>query len=77
MPGSFLLLINNFIFYIKFFYRGPDWSTAIKGISNTKMVEHRYTYAKAGTYKAVFVASNSSIDNEKKVVKEITLTITP
>ena len=56
---------------------GPDWSTSIKGISNPKMVEHRYTYAKAGTYKAVFVASNNSIDGEKKVVKEISLTITP
>lgn len=56
---------------------GPDWSTSIKGISNPAMVEHRYTYAKAGTYKAVFVASNNSIDGEKKVVKEITLKITP
>lgn len=56
---------------------GPDRSTSIKGISNAVMVEHRYTYAKPGTYKAVFVASNNSIDDEKKVVKEITLIITP
>lgn len=56
---------------------GPDWSTSIKGISNPVMVQHRYTYGKAGTYKAVFVASNNSIDGAKKVVKEIALTITP
>ena len=56
---------------------GPDWSASIKGIRNPNLVEHRYTYAKAGTYKAVFVASNNSIDGENKVVKEITLTITP
>jgi len=56
---------------------GPDWSTSIKGISNPKLDVYRYTYTKAGTYKAVFVASNNSIDNVKQVVKEITLTITP
>jgi hypothetical protein len=56
---------------------GPDWSTSIKGINNPSMEEYRYTYAKAGTYKAVFVASNNSIDDVKKVTKEITLTITP
>ncbi len=56
---------------------GPDWSTAIRGITNPVMTEYRYTYAKAGTYKAVFVASNSTIDDQKKVVKEISLTITP
>lgn len=56
---------------------GPDRSTAIKSIFNTNMVEYRYKYSKAGTYKAVFVASNNSIDDVKKVVKEITLTITP
>lgn len=56
---------------------GPDWSTAIRGITNPVMTEYRYTYAKAGAYKAVFVASNSTIDDQKKVVKEISLTITP
>jgi len=56
---------------------GPDWSTSIKGISNPKLVVYRYTYTKAGTYKAVFIASNNTIDDVKQVVKIITFTITP
>ncbi|HEY0769911.1 MAG TPA: DUF5017 domain-containing protein, partial [Sphingobacteriaceae bacterium] len=56
---------------------GPDRSTAIKGVTSSAAEEFRYTYAKPGTYKAVFVAANSSIDDIKQVVKEITLTITP
>lgn len=54
---------------------GPDWATGIKGISNPEVKDFTYTYTKAGTYKAVFVASNNSVDDEKKVIKEITLTI--
>lgn len=56
---------------------GPDWATSIKGISNPELKAHRYTYAKPGTYKAVFVASNNSIDDVKSVVKEVTITIVP
>jgi len=55
---------------------GPDWSAAIKGLSNPLMLDYTYKYNKAGTYKAVFVASNNSIDDVKTVVKEITFTIT-
>ncbi|WP_423129382.1 DUF5017 domain-containing protein [Gaoshiqia sp. Z1-71] len=55
---------------------GPDWATAIKGLSNPEVHVYRYTYTKTGTYKAVFVASNNSIDDEKKIIREITLTIT-
>lgn len=56
---------------------GPDLSTSIKGISNPNLDAHFYTYTTPGTYKAVFVASNNTIDDVKTVVKEITLTITP
>lgn len=56
---------------------GPDWSTAIKGLTNPVLSEYRYTYDKAGTYKAVFVASNGNIDQLKKVTKEVTITVTP
>ncbi len=56
---------------------GRDWSTAIRGITNPVITEHIYTYAKAGTYKAVFVAANSTVDDQKQVVKEITITVTP
>lgn len=56
---------------------GPDRSIVLKGINNPNLEVARYTYAKPGTYKAVFIASNNSIDGSKQVVKEITLTITP
>lgn len=55
---------------------GPDWSTPLKGLSNSGMTEYTYKYTKAGTYKAVFVATNSSVDDIQTVVKEITFTIT-
>lgn len=57
---------------------GPDYSTAIKaGIAASTLVSYPYTYALPGTYKAVFVGFNASIEASKTVVKEITLTIAP
>jgi len=56
---------------------GPDWSTPLKGATTTGiMQEYRYKYTKPGTYKAVFIAANNSIDGVKQVVRELTLTIT-
>ncbi|MBP1675087.1 MAG: hypothetical protein H6Q24_1225 [Bacteroidetes bacterium] len=56
---------------------GPDWSTPLKGATTTSLVtEYRYKYSKPGTYKAVFIAANNSIDEVKKVIRELTLTIT-
>ena len=56
---------------------GPDRSTPFKGILNPRVSEYSYTYTKAGNYKAVFIASNNSIDDNQPVIKEITITITP
>jgi hypothetical protein len=57
---------------------GPDPSTAIKtGPPVTPISLYRYTYPKAGSFKAVFVGSNNSIEGSKTTVKEINLTITP
>ncbi len=56
---------------------GPDWSSPIRGITNPVLTEYLYTYTKPGTYKAVFVASNSTVNDQKEVVKEITITVTP
>lgn len=55
---------------------GPDRSSPFKGILNSSVSEYRYTYTTAGTYKAVFIVSNNSIDATQPVIKEITLTIT-
>jgi len=54
---------------------GPDWSTSIKSPTDPELAVFRYTYETPGTYKAVFVASNNSIDHAASVVKELTLTI--
>ena len=57
---------------------GPDYSTPIKaGIAASTLTSYQYTYALPGTYKAVFVGFNSSIDETKTVIKEMTITITP
>lgn len=57
---------------------GPDRPIPIKGdITSSSLTEYKFTYAIPGTFKAVFVASNSTVDNVKQVVKEINLTITP
>jgi len=57
---------------------GPDWSTAIKaGIASAVLTSYTYTYDVPGTFKAVFVGENNSINETKEVIKEITVTITP
>lgn len=55
---------------------GPDWSIPIKGVTNSKLMEFKYRYTIPGTYKAVFVAANQSIDHTAEVMKELTITIT-
>jgi hypothetical protein len=57
---------------------GRDWAIPVtSGIYLTQPDVFNYTYKKPGTYKAVFVASNNTIDESKQVVKEMTITITP
>jgi len=57
---------------------GPDYSTPIKsGPAASTLSSFPYTYTLAGTYKAVFVGFNASMEQTKTVVKEMTLTITP
>lgn len=57
---------------------GKDWAVPVtSGIYLTQPSVFNYTYKNPGTYKAVFVASNNTIDESKQVVKEMTITITP
>lgn len=56
---------------------GPDWSTPVKGIANSKIEEYRYTYTKPGNYTAYFIATNASIEGRKDVIREINITIAP
>ncbi|WP_341837205.1 DUF5017 domain-containing protein [Chitinophaga pollutisoli] len=54
----------------------PDVGTALKNIS-TRLDGHRYVYTKPGTYKVVFEASAVRYNGEKRLTREINLTITP
>lgn len=57
---------------------GPDRPTPIKaGIAASTLTSYPYRYAMPGTYKAVFVGFNASKDEMNKVVKELTITVTP
>ena len=56
---------------------GPDWSIPVRGIQNPKATVYSYTYTQPGTYKAYFVASNTTKDDSKSVVKEVNITIAP
>lgn len=56
---------------------GPDWSTAIKNITGSNLSEYRYTYARAGSFKATFIASNNSINASTKIIKVLNITVIP
>lgn len=56
---------------------GLDKSIPIKGLGDVKVNSYTFTYTTPGTYKATFVAANTNIDNSKKVVKQVELTIIP
>ncbi|MEO5998713.1 MAG: DUF5017 domain-containing protein [Chitinophagaceae bacterium] len=57
---------------------GTDKAVAVRSsVYTVKPTLYTYRYAKPGTYKAVFVATNSTIDESKKIIKEIGFTITP
>lgn len=57
---------------------GPNRPVAIKsGIASAPLKQYSYTYKNPGTYTAVFVGTNNSIDESHSQIKQITLTITP
>jgi hypothetical protein len=58
------------------FYIKPDAGVALKNIS-TVLPAYKYVYTKPGTYKVVFDVSAVRYNGEKRITKDITLTITP
>ncbi|WP_119079797.1 DUF5017 domain-containing protein [Chitinophaga alhagiae] len=54
----------------------PDVGTALKNVS-TVLEEHTYVYKEPGTYKVIFDASAVRYTGEKRLLREINLTITP
>lgn len=54
-----------------------DVGVPLKNISSSMPNLYSYTYTKAGTYKAVFVASNRVVGKSQESVKTINITVTP
>ncbi|MGF6929567.1 hypothetical protein QFZ48_005067 [Chitinophaga sp. W2I13] len=54
-----------------------DVSTGIKSINEPDKEEYAYAYPAPGVYKATFVAFNHTLDEEKKVIRELIIKVTP
>lgn len=56
---------------------GTDKGVGLKQYVDPPLNQHVTSYTTAGTYKVVFVASNTTASDSKQTIKEITLTIIP
>lgn len=54
---------------------GPDKGMPVKGYLEPSVTELAYTYAEPGTYKASFVAANSTVYGSKQVIKTIEVVV--
>lgn len=55
----------------------PDKARTLKNIANNPLTNYAYKFSTPGRYKLVFVGSNNRVNEQKEVIKEITLTIKP
>lgn len=55
---------------------GNDKATALKLFREAKKESYTYTYSKAGTYTATFIAETNNVYGNKKVVRQINITVT-
>jgi len=53
----------------------PDAGLSIRSLSTVAITGYNYVYTKPGTYTATFVAFNNSADDQKTVVREVTITV--
>lgn len=56
---------------------GADNSVSLKQYIDLPITQHTTTYTTPGAYNVVFIASNTTSYNDKKIIKELTITITP
>jgi hypothetical protein len=56
---------------------GADKGVGLKQYIDPPVSQYSTSYTAAGTYKVVFVASNTTANDSKQVVKELTITVTP
>lgn len=54
---------------------GPDWGLPIKAFHEPTLTGHSHIYEKAGTYKAVFLATNANSKEQYNITREVTVTI--
>lgn len=54
-----------------------DVSTGIKSINEPDKAEYAYAYPAPGVYKATFVAFNHTLDEQKSVIREFIIKVTP
>lgn len=54
---------------------GPDKGIAIKGFANSFSPLYAFKYAKPGNYTATFVAQNSTIYGDKKIIKTVDVVV--
>lgn len=53
----------------------PDLGVPIRSLNTVPLLSYPFTYDSSGTYKATFLAFNKTIDEEKAVVREVTITV--
>lgn len=53
----------------------PDVGTPIRSLNTVPLLSYPFTYDSSGTYKATFLAFNKTVDEEKAVVREVTITV--
>lgn len=78
--GSATAVTNSSWIVTKPLYAGrvpADVSTGVKSINEPDKEGYTYVYPSPGVYKATFVAFNHTLDEEKRVIKELIIKVTP
>lgn len=55
----------------------PDVSIPIKSLTSAALKTYAFQYPAVGKYKAIFIASNNTLNDSKQVMKEIDIEIVP
>lgn len=53
----------------------PDVGLSLRSLSTVTNASYNYVYTQPGTYTATFIAFNHSVDEQKTVVRELTITV--
>ena len=55
----------------------PDVGVSIKTMGGATLTSYNYSYSKAGTYKVVFLAFNANSKEEKQVMRQFVINVSP